>query len=115
MDLSENELAKAHVRHLARGRVITLSGDNYVSSTDFKERLELIYRFEFPESPGALNNYLQTLTQFNQGWNILLFHYRNHGHDFGRVLVALANFCYTGERVKVLKMELNLIENLQDY
>jgi threonine dehydratase len=47
---------------------------------------ELIYRFEFPEKPGALMNFL---TQMSAGWNISLFHYRNHGADYGRVLVGM--------------------------
>ena len=47
---------------------------------------ELIYRFEFPERPGALMNFL---TQMSAGWNISLFHYRNHGADYGRVLVGM--------------------------
>jgi len=50
---------------------------------------ELIYRFEFPEAPGALNKFLQTVNHFNQGWSISLFHYRNHGHDVGRVLMGI--------------------------
>jgi threonine dehydratase len=87
-DLSDNEMAKAHARHLAGGRavhnlptaVMELAGGN-VS--------ELVYRFEFPEAPGALDKFLHTLNHFNQGWSISLFHYRNHGHDYGRVLVGL--------------------------
>ena len=47
---------------------------------------ELIYRFEFPEQPGALMNFLDHL---NKGWNISLFHYRNHGADTARVLVGI--------------------------
>ena len=50
---------------------------------------ELVYRFEFPEAPGALEKFLDVLHEHNQGWSISLFHYRNHGHDFGRVLVGL--------------------------
>ena len=79
-DLSANEMAKAHARHLAGGRPTT-------KRTDFMN--ELIYRFEFPEAPGALENFLDVLHEHNQGWSISLFHYRNHGHDFGRVLVGL--------------------------
>ena len=47
---------------------------------------ELIYRFEFPERPGALMNFLEHMSS---GWNISLFHYRNHGADYGRVLVGM--------------------------
>lgn len=81
-DFSTNEMAKAHARHLVGGRV---SRDNI----EFCDNEELIYRFEFPESPGALDIFLKTLYQCNNRWNISLFHYRNYGHDFGRVLVGL--------------------------
>ncbi|HYC34849.1 MAG TPA: threonine ammonia-lyase, biosynthetic [Usitatibacter sp.] len=72
-DLSDNELAKMHVRHLVGGRT---SG----------ARDEMLYRFEFPERPGALMNFLEHM---GSGWNISLFHYRNMGADVGRVLVGL--------------------------
>eukprot|EP01039_Chlorochromonas_danica_P008570 gene8570-9443_t len=78
-DLSDNELAKAHARHLAGGRAVRFPDG----------LLEVVYRFEFPEAPGALNKFLHTLNHFNQGWSVSLFHYRNHGHDYGRVLVGL--------------------------
>jgi threonine dehydratase len=71
-DLSDNEMAKLHVRHMVGGR----------SSEVQHERL---YRFEFPERPGAL---LEFLDKLGGRWNISLFHYRNHGADFGRVLAA---------------------------
>jgi threonine dehydratase len=70
-DLSENEIAKLHVRHMVGGRASV--------------RDERLYRFEFPERPGALLQFLETL---GGRWNISLFHYRNHGSDFGRVLAA---------------------------
>jgi threonine dehydratase len=73
VDLSDNELAKLHVRHLVGGRT-PQSG------------AEMLYRFEFPERPGALMNFLNHM---GSGWNITLFHYRNHGADVGRVLVGL--------------------------
>ena len=72
-DLSDDELAKLHVRHLVGGHA-TLA------------RNELVYRFEFPERPGAL---LRFLTHMRSDWNISLFHYRNHGADYGRVLVGM--------------------------
>ena len=72
-DLSDNELAKLHVRHLVGGRTP-------------EARAEMLYRFEFPERPGALMNFLGHM---GGGWNITLFHYRNHGADVGRVLVGL--------------------------
>ena len=76
VDLSNNELAKAHTRHMSGGRA-------------GMQHEEVIYRFEFPEAPGALNKFLHTLNHHNQGWNISMWHYRNCGHDIGRVLVGL--------------------------
>lgn len=73
VDLTENEMAKLHVRHLVGGRS-ALAKD------------ELVYRFEFPERPGAL---MRFLTSMSPSWNITLFHYRNHGADIGRILVGL--------------------------
>ena len=72
LDLTDNEMAKLHVRHMVGGRA---SG----------ARDERLYRFEFPERPGALLQFLETL---GGRFNISLFHYRNHGADFGRVLCA---------------------------
>lgn len=69
-DLSDNELAKVHGRHLIGGKL----------TQQFRERL---YRFEFPEHVGALTKFLRTL---GDGWNITLFHYRNHGAAIGQVL-----------------------------
>ncbi|MFK8027037.1 MAG: threonine ammonia-lyase, biosynthetic [Gammaproteobacteria bacterium] len=71
-DLSDNEMAKLHLRHMVGGR-----------SPELKD--ELIYRFEFPERPGAL---LKFLSLMGAQWNITLFHYRNHGAAFGRVLIG---------------------------
>lgn len=99
-DLSDNELAKAHIRHLAGGRPgrDLYSYKNGVAWNDKhgtsnvigeSDRVEVVYRFEFPEHPGALGKFLFTLTDYNRDWNISLFHYRNHGHDNGRVLVGL--------------------------
>jgi len=72
LDLSDNEMAKAHVRHMVGGRA--------------PAKDELLYRFEFPERPGALMKFLNSM---RGGWNISLFHYRNHGADHGRVLVGM--------------------------
>jgi threonine dehydratase len=72
-DLSNNEMAKLHVRHLVGGHA--------PRATD-----EILYRFEFPERPGALMRFLDSMSA---GWNISLFHYRNHGADYGRVLVGM--------------------------
>ncbi|DBA00602.1 TPA: hypothetical protein N0F65_007731 [Lagenidium giganteum] len=75
-DLSTNELAKAHLRHLTGGRAHDVPH-------------ERLFRLEFPERPGALKDFLDSLGQSsNAQWNISLFHYRNHGADIGRVLVA---------------------------
>jgi threonine dehydratase len=72
-DFSDNEMAKLHIRHMVGGH-----------SPQVKD--EMVYRFEFPERPGALMNFLDRMSQ---DWNISLFHYRNHGADFGRVLVGM--------------------------
>ena len=72
VDLSDNEVAKLHVRHMVGGRAPGV-------------RHEWLCRFEFPERPGALTQFLERL---GGRWNISLFHYRNHGADFGRVLAA---------------------------
>ncbi len=73
LDLTNNEVAKLHLRHLVGGHAP-------------QAKNEVIYRFEFPEKPGALMNFLDTM---GHDWNISLFHYRNHGADFGRVLVGM--------------------------
>ena len=73
LDLSDNEMAKWHVRHMVGGRA------------PFAKN-ELLYRFEFPERPGALMRFLDSM---RSDWNISLFHYRNHGADYGRVLVGI--------------------------
>jgi len=72
VDLSNDEVAKLHVRHMVGGRPPGVLD-------------ELLYRFEFPERPGALMTFLETL---GGRWNISLFHYRNHGADVGRVLAG---------------------------
>ena len=72
-DLSDNEMAKLHIRHLVGGH-------------SARVRDEMVYRFEFPERPGALMHFLNHMSR---GWNISLFHYRNHGADYGRVLVGM--------------------------
>ena len=72
VDLTDNEVAKLHIRHMVGGR----------ASEVVDER---VCRFEFPERPGALLQFLEALSG---RWNISLFHYRNHGADFGRVLAG---------------------------
>ncbi|MDY0046606.1 MAG: threonine ammonia-lyase, biosynthetic [Thauera propionica] len=73
IDLTDDELAKTHVRYMVGGH--SPQAEN-----------EVVYRFVFPERPGALMNFLSNL---RSDWNISLFHYRNHGSDFGRVLVGM--------------------------
>ncbi|MBI3773429.1 MAG: threonine ammonia-lyase, biosynthetic [Gammaproteobacteria bacterium] len=73
IDMTDNEMAKLHIRHMVGGHAPTVEN-------------ELLYRFEFPERPGAL---LEFLTKMGEGWNITLFHYRNHGAAYGRVLVGV--------------------------
>jgi threonine dehydratase len=73
LDLTGNEMAKLHLRHLVGGHAPQAQN-------------EVVYRFEFPEKPGALMNFLESM---GHNWNISLFHYRNHGADFGRVLVGM--------------------------
>jgi threonine dehydratase len=73
VDMTDNEMAKLHARYMVGGRA-----PNAVD--------EIIYRFEFPERPGALMNFLDKM---GGRWNISLFHYRSHGGDFGRVLVGM--------------------------
>ena len=73
LDLTDNEVAKLHLRHLVGGHAPQAEN-------------EVVFRFEFPEKPGALMKFLEAM---GQDWNISLFHYRNHGADFGRVLVGI--------------------------
>ncbi len=73
LNLTDDEMAKVHLRHLVGGKS-ELASD------------EVLYRFEFPERPGALMRFLDTMSP---SWNISLFHYRNHGADYGRVLVGM--------------------------
>ena len=72
-DMSDNEMAKLHVRYMIGGRGRGIHD-------------ELLYRFEFPERPGALLKFLDAV---GSRWNISLFHYRNHGSDYGRVLAGI--------------------------
>ena len=73
LDLTDNELAKLHIRHMVGGHAAAVPD-------------ECVFRFEFPERPGALFNFL---TKLGGRWNISMFHYRNHGAADGRVLAAL--------------------------
>ena len=73
LDLTDNEMGKLHLRHMVGGHAPQVEN-------------EQVYRFEFPERPGALMNFLEHMSK---GWNISLFHYRNHGADYGRVLAGI--------------------------
>ncbi|WP_243662525.1 threonine ammonia-lyase, biosynthetic [Plasticicumulans lactativorans] len=73
LDMSDNEMAKLHVRYMVGGHAPGIEN-------------ELLYRFQFPERPGALLKFLNSMVH---GWNISLFHYRNHGADYGRVLAGI--------------------------
>lgn len=73
IDLTDNEVAKLHLRHLVGGHAPHAEN-------------EAVFRFEFPERPGALMKFLESM---GHDWNISLFHYRNHGADFGRVLAGM--------------------------
>jgi len=66
-------MAKLHIRHLVGGHAPEIEN-------------EILYRFEFPDRPGALMNFLNAMSH---NWNISLFHYRNHGADYGRVLIGI--------------------------
>jgi threonine dehydratase len=72
-DMTDNELAKLHVRYMIGGHAETISD-------------ERLFRFEFPERPGALLRFLEAI---GSRWNITLFHYRNHGYDAGRVMAGI--------------------------
>ncbi len=72
-DMSDDEMAKLHVRYMVGGHARGIAH-------------EVLYRFEFPERPGALHRFLQSI---GPRWNITLFHYRNHGTDYGRVLAGM--------------------------
>ena len=73
LDLTDDELTKMHLRHMVGGR----------SALAKNERL---YRFEFPERPGALMKFVGSMSP---NWNISLFHYRNNGADYGRIVVGI--------------------------
>ena len=73
LDMSDDEMSKLHIRYMVGGRATADVAD------------EQLYRFEFPERPGALLKFLNGLGP----WNISLFHYRNHGSAYGRVLVGI--------------------------
>ena len=73
LDLTDDELSKMHLRHMVGGKS-PLAHD------------ELLYRFEFPERPGALMKFVNAMSP---DWNISLFHYRNNGSDYGRIVTGI--------------------------
>jgi len=81
IDISNDELSKNHLRHMVGGRLPkdfkTMNNRNY---------LELLYRFEFPERPGALINFLNNM---KSNWSISVFHYRNYGADVGKIVIGV--------------------------
>ena len=81
LDLSDDELAKVHLRHMVGGRLPSSAKTGRGESCH-----ELLYRFEFPERPGALMTFVSTL---HPDWSISIFHYRNHGSDVGRIVVGV--------------------------
>jgi threonine dehydratase len=93
LDLTDNELAKLHIRHMVGGRVPAIGHQ------------EVVYRFEFPERPGALLGFLDRLAQ---DWNISMFHYRNHGAAHARVVAGFQ--VPTGQR-KALKQFFDAMAN----
>ncbi|VAX11752.1 Threonine dehydratase biosynthetic [hydrothermal vent metagenome] len=91
LDMTDNEMAKMHIRYMVGGRV---EGVEH----------ECLYRFEFPERPGAL---LRFLNKMGEHWNISLFHYRNHGAAYGRVLVGMQVPPEENEQLQHFLQELN--------
>ena len=84
-DMTENEAAKVHVRHMVGGHRRSPSA-------------EMLFRFEFPERPGAL---LQFLSGLGSDWNISLFHYRNHGSAWGRCWLVLMQAAKTKRNYRI--------------
>lgn len=87
-DLSDDEIAKLHIRHMVGGRAPDVTN-------------EIVFSFEFPERPGALMKFLNGL---GHNWNISMFHYRNHGAAYGRVLAGMQ---VKKDEVKLVKDYLN--------
>ena len=81
MDISNDELSKNHLRHMVGGRLP--KNFNELGNTNY---VELLYRFEFPERPGALINFLKKM---KSNWTISIFHYRNHGADVGKIVIGV--------------------------
>ena len=99
-DLTDNEMAKLHIRHMVGG---------HAPKTVVEE---VVYRFEFPERPGALSNFL---TQMGNRWNISMFHYRNHGSAFARVLVGFQISARDRSKVSAFFKALSKEHQVYDY
>jgi len=81
VDISKDELSKNHLRHMVGGRL-----PQKFTRSDKHNLVELLYRFEFPERPGALINFLNNM---KSNWTISIFHYRNHGADVGKIVIGV--------------------------
>ena len=81
IDISNDELSKNHLRHMVGGRL-----PQNLTDPDKSNNVELLYRFEFPERPGALINFLKNM---KSNWTISIFHYRNHGADVGKIVIGV--------------------------
>ena len=81
MDISDDELSKNHLRYMVGGRL-----PQTITELSKTNNVELLYRFEFPEKPGALINFLKNM---KSNWTISVFHYRNHGADVGKIVIGV--------------------------
>ena len=81
IDISDDELSKNHLRHMVGGRL-----PQNIKEFENKNFVELLYRFEFPERPGALINFLKNM---KSNWTISVFHYRNYGADVGKIVIGV--------------------------
>ena len=81
IDISDDELSKNHLRHMVGGRL-----PKNFKEMDNRNFVELLYRFEFPERPGALINFLNNM---KSNWSISVFHYRNYGADVGKIVIGV--------------------------
>ncbi len=81
IDISNDELSKNHLRHMVGGRL-----PSGFTNSNKNNLIEILYRFEFPERPGALMKFLKSM---KPDWSISVFHYRNHGADVGRIVIGV--------------------------
>ena len=85
IDISDDELSKNHLRHMVGGRL-----PEKIKEMNKEDFVELLYRFEFPERPGALINFLNNM---KSNWTISVFHYRNYGADVGKIVIGVLILC----------------------